>query len=212
MEDYAVFWPKTTTAKPDQDDKEIWDAAFLDIRNGSVVFSPRTPEALDESTLPGRLFRFAARADAVRTGSASPRCCPACGTDFSARSRGRSSPIRNFRTGFTKTSQILATELFGVLTASIPEGSNSKAKTVVFSDSRQDAARTALNIERGHHQDTRRQILVEEMVRYREGQLGRPAKEQLKKLRSLADERGDEAEFDRLTFEIPELSRRRHFY
>ena len=202
VEDYAVFWPKTTTAKPDQDDKEIWDAAFLDIRNGSVVFSPRTPEALDESTLPGRLFRFAARADAVRTGSASPRCCPACGTDFSARSRGRSSPIRNFRTGFTKTSQILATELFGVLTASIPEGSNSKAKTVVFSDSRQDAARTALNIERGHHQDTRRQILVEEMVRYREGQLGRPAKEQLKKLRSLADERGDEAEFDRLTFEI----------
>ena len=34
------------------------------------------------------------------------------------------------------------------------------AKTIVFSDSRQDAARAALNIESLHHQDLRRLLLV----------------------------------------------------
>ena len=68
----------------------------------------------------------------------------------------RLSPIRSFRTGFGKTSQLVATELFESLHLS-----GAVPKAVVFSDSRQDAANAALDIERRHHQDMRRQVLVE---------------------------------------------------
>ena len=69
---------------------------------------------------------------------------------------GSPSPIRSFRTGFGKASQLLASEVFSILHVS-----GAAAKSIVFSDSRQDAARAALDIERRHHQDVRRQVLIE---------------------------------------------------
>ena len=88
-----------------------------------------------------------------------PYACPKCGTDYSPRKEGmgRLSPIRNFRAGFGKTTQLLATELFDA--QRIADTTND-AKLVSFSDSRQDAARAALDIERNHHQDLRREILA----------------------------------------------------
>ena len=42
--------------------------------------------------------------------------CPACASDYSLRGKGyRLSPLRSFRTGFAKTTQLLATELFDLL-------------------------------------------------------------------------------------------------
>ncbi len=67
------------------------------------------------------------------------------------------SPVRNFRAGFAKTTQLLATELFD---AQRVADTGREAKLVSFSDSRQDAARAALDIERNHHQDLRRELLV----------------------------------------------------
>ena len=49
----------------------------------------------------------------------------------------------------------MATQLFSFL-----KETSEEAKTIVFSDSRQDAARAALNIESLHHQDLRRLLLV----------------------------------------------------
>ncbi|MFB8832010.1 hypothetical protein ACE0DR_28115 [Azotobacter sp. CWF10] len=88
---------------------------------------------------------------------AQPFCCPKCGTDYSPRpvsSRSRS-PIRAFRTGVTKTSQLVATELFELLHAI-----GAEPKGIAFSDSRQDAANQALEIETLHLRDLRREILV----------------------------------------------------
>jgi len=70
---------------------------------------------------------------------------------------GRLSPVRNFRAGFAKTTQLLATELFD---AQRIADTRREAKLVSFSDSRQDAARAAPEIERNHHQDLRRELLV----------------------------------------------------
>ena len=55
----------------------------------------------------------------------------------------------------TKSSQLVATELFELLHAI-----GAEAKSIVFSDSRQDAASMALEIERLHLRDLRREILV----------------------------------------------------
>ena len=121
-----------------------------------------------------------------RPGSAGPNCCPACGTDYSGRGRQvRQSPIRGFRTGFARSSQLVATEVFELLHAG-----GEAAKAVVFSDSRQDASRAALDIERRHHQDSRRQMLV---VALREV-AAQPAESEtdLKRRRSEAEDAGDD--------------------
>ena len=85
-----------------------------------------------------------------------PYECPACGSDYYWREQPlRLSPIRNFRAGFAKTTQLLATELFDLLRLRQPG-----PKLVAFSDSRQDAAKAALDIERRHHEDLRREVIV----------------------------------------------------
>ena len=90
-------------------------------------------------------------------GTCVPYSCPAYGTGYEFRKRGyRLSPIRNFRAGFAKTTQLLGTEIFEVLHTTTQD-----PKRVSFSDSRQDATKAALNIERRHHEDLRRQILIE---------------------------------------------------
>lgn len=158
-EEFAVFWPTRANPEQGQNTGEFWERAVLDVRNGLVV----QVEESGEGFVPGRIFRLTRQAGVTNTpGSAGPHCCPACGTDYDARSSTmRRSPIRSFRTGFAKSSQLVATELFTALHAS-----GATAKAVVFSDSRQDASRAALDIERRHHQDAMRQILVESLESY----------------------------------------------
>src|SRR5690606_36890826 len=86
-----------------------------------------------------------------------PYECPACETDNSPRriEKSRLSPLRHFRTGFAKTTQLLASDLFHLLKVH-----STSPKLVSFSDSRQDAAKAALDVESGHHQDVRRDVLV----------------------------------------------------
>ncbi|MEQ5840444.1 DEAD/DEAH box helicase [Paraburkholderia acidicola] len=154
---YAIFWPQANEPKDGETSGEAWHPASLDTRN--AVVSPI--ERQGPTSLNGRLFFLSPGTNLTnKPGSASPRCCPACGTDYSRRRPGMGalSPLRSFRTGFAKSSQLLATELFSALRVS-----GRAAKSVVFSDSRQDAARSALDIERRHHQDTRRQLLVESL-------------------------------------------------
>jgi DEAD/DEAH box helicase domain-containing protein len=69
--------------------------------------------------------------------------------------KSRLSPIRHFRTGFAKTTQLLASDLFHLLKVH-----STSPKLVSFSDSRQDAAKAALDVESGHHQDVRRDVLI----------------------------------------------------
>ena len=90
-------------------------------------------------------------------GSAVPYQCPYCGESYRYR-RTRTSPIRNFRVGFAKTTQLLASELMARLRSH--SANPEETKLVSFADSRQDAARAALDLERRHHEDVRREYLV----------------------------------------------------
>lgn len=183
-DDFAIFWP-ATRHPVGTGQGETWDDAVLDTHNGLILDPTNGPQGPD--AIRGRLFRHAGPFSHNRTqrsaGTAAPDCCPACGTSYSARKRPRFSPLRSFRTGFGKTSQLVATEVFEILRAS-----GASPKAIVFSDSRQDAANTALNIERRHHQDLRRQLLVEAARRFRTERDQGPTREELQaELKSRVD-------------------------
>lgn len=164
FDEFALFWPKTSDPQAEQPDraKYQWIPAFLDPETG--VVGPRS----GDGWVPGHLLHRPDGEDAhgrerTHDGTAVPYCCAKCGTDYSWRFRiknsqrreGRLSPIRSFRTGFGKTSQLLATELTAALKVQGGDG-----KLVAFSDSREDAAKLALDVEVQHQTDLRREILI----------------------------------------------------
>ena len=166
-EDFALFWAPNRRFWPvgDEDpitshDIDSWRRAALDPRTGlvSVVSNNR---ASRDGELCGYLYvrgrgRDSHKRTASSEGTAVPYECPACQSDYSRRgSDMRLSPIRNFRTGFGKTTQLLASELFDLIRLE-----DRDPKLVSFSDSRQDAANAALDIESRHHDDICRQAFV----------------------------------------------------
>jgi hypothetical protein len=187
--DFALFWPSNdrhwphTDADPDDIWQGHWQRAHLDPETG-VVTVLTTGGAAKPGRVSGYLWHrdLAARDHHGRRGTdpgtAVPYECPACFTDYYFRAKQhRLSPIRNFRTGFAKSTQLLATELFDLLR--LDEAS---PKLVSFSDSRQDAAKAALDIESRHHEDLRREILIDSL---RTAADGRPSASDL--LRQLTD-------------------------
>lgn len=168
---YVVIWPKDdareqTLVDPEHPE-ETWMKGFLDVGTGVVK---RHEDHGDCILQPVYVFRRRpTRGMNVfandQPGSHTPCSCPRCDTDYGARRRlARSgqqvSPLRNFRAGFAKSTQLLATEAYDVMARG---GGKSKAKLVSFSDSRQDAARSALDVERFRHQDTIREVLFGEL-------------------------------------------------
>lgn len=164
--DFGVFWPRADRVPPACHVGK-WRPATLDPEAGHIrvvsALPGRAPIAVRPS-ISGYVFhRDATERDpaphrriGTDPGTNVPFECPACESDYSLRRRPhRLSPLRGFRTGFAKTTQLLASELFGLVRRVSPT-----AKLVSFSDSRQDAAKAALDIEQRHHEDVRRELLV----------------------------------------------------
>ena len=184
-EEYAIFWPrgenglhedsdgewKPAPAKGQEENipdnlKARWLPAVLHTTSGRVCLSGAGEDAT--SGVAGFIYNVRQTASkknnaASTRGSdwpellpALPSRCPCCGADYSRRLY-RKSPVRSFRTGFSKVSQILSKELFYLL----PENSQ---KLVVFSDSREDAASIANGIERNHYNDLVREAMYDELL------------------------------------------------
>lgn len=188
-QEYAVFWPKgkqdfvkhsnrngneVDTWKPrflkadgERDFEGQWENACMNMKTGEVYVSAHTEVAPDFQY--GKLFVIRQRQTDVanprwlrdhrctETHYALPCTCPACGINYE--DKNKISPVRGFRTGFSKVSQIFAKELMYQLPAT-PEG----RKLVVFSDSREDAAKVSNGIEREHFRDLLRDILSDKMA------------------------------------------------
>lgn len=163
-QEFALFWPGQTAPLTELSDGSPyrWLPAALDPSTGVIS------DQAEDGHIPGYLLHRTDKEDFHQRdrgddGTAVPYCCAKCGTDYSGRFRagnskkreGRKSPIRSFRTGFGKTSQLLATELVAALKAQGGDG-----KLVAFSDSREDAAKLALDVEVQHQRDLRREILI----------------------------------------------------
>jgi hypothetical protein len=166
FEEFAVFWPQRRPPMLPDRDYDQWQEAHLDPFSGVVTCGPDVPnghvggylyfQKEDAIVIKGGK-RKKLNDEPRRSRTAQPFCCPKCGTDYSRRpssSRLRS-PIRAFRTGVSKASQLVATELFELLHAI-----GAEPKGICFSDSRQDAANQALAIETMHLRDLRREVLV----------------------------------------------------
>lgn len=149
---YAIFWP--VTDKPENDSyshnrsAKRWVTAVLDAFSG-IAICQNTPPA--QGYTRGWLF-VADKADE----SAFPPICPRCGTDY--RRAKADSPLRHHRTGFQRSSQVLAS----ALAREMPDSRNGRnaRKLVVFSDSRQDAAKLAAGMELDHFRDMVRVALI----------------------------------------------------
>ena len=156
---YAVFWPAQgrAPASPQWTEdgmRREWRAAALDGRQGVVAVGIAGD---------GYLYYIPSLHGRARPGRrqpapppAYPSRCPRCDADWSRRS-SIGSPIRGQRTGFQKIAQVLADSL---LREVAPPGREDVRKLVVFSDSRQDAAKLSAGMRQAHHLDAVRQALV----------------------------------------------------
>lgn len=85
-----------------------------------------------------------------------PAKCPRCDADWSRRQIG--SPVRTLRTGFQKIAQVLSDSLLRKIAGT---GASQSRKLVVFSDSRQDAAKLSAGMRFSHYRDALRQAITQ---------------------------------------------------
>lgn len=170
--EFAVFWPQGTQdysshsrwRQPPFNSSfrsqwGEWVPASFNTYTGHVE---RLHDKVDENPLDwvkGYLFVISVDSREEGEGNrALPCVCPACEADYTRRT-ARKSPVRGFRTGFSKVSQIFTKELFYQL----PEREHLSRRLVVFSDSREDAAQISNGIERNHYTELVREIVCDEL-------------------------------------------------
>lgn len=94
-----------------------------------------------------------------------PGKCPHCDADYRRkRNPNYRTPLRNHRTGFQKACQVLASAT--VREMPLRYQNKPARKLVIFSDSRQDAAKLAAGMERDHFRDMMRLALIIALTNY----------------------------------------------
>ncbi|WP_347861540.1 DEAD/DEAH box helicase [Salimicrobium sp. PL1-032A] len=176
-ENYAVFWPTNSSTsisdwsttfdgKPYKENdrpklKMSWPKAVFNPGNGLLEIDNKN------SQMNGYTFKIDTKdrnkQDAVYRMPAFPTKCPHCHCNWAKKStknkdsvespRRSRSPIRGQRTGFDTVAQVL----LEAVTREIPD--EEKSKLVLFSDSRQDAAKLSAKIEQNHYYDQLRYIV-----------------------------------------------------
>ncbi len=154
---YAVFWPSSqrmplTTQWQQSYTQRRWQAANLSPADGSVTLGGGNGYVY---YVPDMHRPNPPTDDSAR--QAYPSYCPRCDADWRRRTR-LPSPIRVMRTGFQKIAQVLSDALMRQMPQT---AGRSNRKLVVFSDSRQDAAKLSAGMRFAHYRDSLRQSLVE---------------------------------------------------
>ncbi|NEP57248.1 MAG: DEAD/DEAH box helicase [Symploca sp. SIO2G7] len=165
--EYAIFWPVPYEPNLQPQDvewtankvKRRWVKAKLNRITG-LVTQDKSPGKQDE--IPGWLYQITGKS--AEQQSAMPTKCPRCDADYSRR-RAFKTPLRSHRTGFQKACQVLASATLREM-GSVSAGASPTRKLVIFSDSRQDAAKLAAGMERDHYRDMARLAMIQAFRQY----------------------------------------------
>lgn len=174
---YRVFWPlpgetPVWDTQPQHPEwtldkiKRKWVRAKLNRVTGQITWEINP--ALTANEIPGWLYQVGNKAGNHPEERALPSKCPRCDADYGKREKFPT-PLRFHRTGFQKACQVLASGLLREMPAPpslSQQQSQSSRKLVIFSDSRQDAAKLAAGMERDHYRDMVRLLLIESFQDY----------------------------------------------
>jgi hypothetical protein len=210
--EYAVFYPalskglvKTTRKSAwewtqNKTPGYMWTPAVLEHASGRVALQAQKRVRAQPGTSQGYLY-----VSPVDSDNAFPSRCPHCAANWFG--KDMDSPIRDLGTGFQRIVQLLCDALM----REMPAGSS--RKLVLFSDSRQDAAKLSSGIKRDHYFDTLRQIAYQRLQEETEQASAKLqiAQEQYRKATELLDlfnqnprSSDGEARFQSLGRELPE--------
>ena len=137
--------------------KHEWRKAKLDPTTG--ILECKNVKSPKDNQIPGWVYRVRGEGQPAR-----PTKCPRCDTDYHRR-ENNPSPLRNHRTGFQKACQVIASGLAREM-PEVQMSDKSSRKLVIFSDSRQDAAKLAAGMERDHYRDLVRMALMKSFNEY----------------------------------------------
>ena len=163
---YAVYWPLGND-EPNGQPEDLqfsherigrnWVRANLNVRSGVLS---RTTTHAGPGQLGGWTYVIGG-ADADQQDALPPKC-PRCDADY--RRRTSDTPLRLHRTGFQKACQVVA----GALARETPLEQNGKLarKLLIFTDSRQDAAKLASGMEQDHYRDMVRILMLKALDEY----------------------------------------------
>ncbi len=176
-DNYAVYWPARaadgTLRQPQRDFwtqdgvRRHWRMASFDHRTGEIRLAARSTDAtgwiyhvadLHQNPIPARALVPSARIDR-------PALCPHCEANWTGMTNA--APIRTQRTGFQKVAQVLSDSLLReIAPPQVVNGvpaEDERRKLVLFSDSRQDAAKLAVGVAKSHWLDALRQVIIDAM-------------------------------------------------
>ena len=136
-----VFWPskKVETGK---DDSQYWYLTNLNALNGGYN---KTISGTSSIFTPDKYYL-----------AKYPNTCPNCNLKFRIDNEKSFTPIAKHTTGVQKVNQVMADALM----RSLKENGEDKPKLVLFSDSRQAAAKLSAGIELDHYRDVLRQFVI----------------------------------------------------
>lgn len=166
---YRLFWPlphdnPAWSTQPQSDQWTLnkigrsWVRAKLNRITGILTAISSQPR---QDEISGWLYRVAGNHPEER---ALPSKCPRCDADYGRRQKFPT-PLRFHRTGFQKACQVIASGLLREMPQP-QDNQHSSRKLVIFSDSRQDAAKLAAGMERDHYRDMARSILIQSFKDY----------------------------------------------
>jgi DEAD/DEAH box helicase domain-containing protein len=161
--DFILFWPNGLNNKELNFDAAVifdtakfprnnvanggqWVLASLNPRNGRIK-----EEGQIEGWINGYLFKQNVNDNDMK---ALPSKCPCCGQQYHYTSQ-RSSPFRHFSTPHNKTAQVLTTQLLKEVSDNVDD-----RKLIVFSDSRNTAAKLSAQLEQDNYWDSIRKIVA----------------------------------------------------
>lgn len=159
--EFILFWPDNLNGKQLNADSNIsfdtakfggniangglWVSASLNPRNG------RIKEGVEKGWIVGYLFKQLVQDDEMK---ALPSQCPCCAQKYHHNAQ-RTSPFRHFSTPHNKTAQVLTTQLLKEISRDVDE-----RKLIVFSDSRNAAAKLSAQLEQDNFWDSMRKIVA----------------------------------------------------